>query len=294
MVFKPARLLTVGDHTKDPHLLDWLKKAQSAYLAESRGLTSIPSGGSVDVGKTVVPPQAFVAPVHFLDRPVSGAVIFALSTKGASRLSAQFRERQINKRYLAVVEDRGHVGHQLFGDRAQGDGEDWQLWVDYLVKDPRTNTVRVVAAPGPKAREFADGPKAQRCDLSVRQIRAFQLADLSGDETHRGHGQAPSPVYRLLEIKLGTGRSHQIRVQCAQRGLPLVGDLKYGARTGLSPGGNHHGAVALHAYVIGFKQPVGDKQVEVYAPVPRRWIEIFGEESLGDYIQNRDPRFGPF
>ena len=61
--------------------------------------------------------------------------------------------------------------------------------------------------------------------------------------------------------------------------MPLVGDFKYGAKTGLLPQALH-GSIGLHAYFLGFKLPVGDQDVKVYAPVPQRWIQVFGEDSF--------------
>src|SRR5882757_6929789 len=85
-VFKPARTLTSGDETGDVSLLDLAR----AYLKE----------------KYQKPGNVFVGLVHRLDRPVSGVVLFARTSKGAARLSEQFREGTVLKIYRAVVEGK--------------------------------------------------------------------------------------------------------------------------------------------------------------------------------------------
>lgn len=84
VVYKPAGVLVQGDHTGDISLLDVAK----AWLIE----------------KYHKPGQAFVGLVHRLDRPVSGVVVLAKTSKAAGRLSEQFREKQVQKTYIAVVE----------------------------------------------------------------------------------------------------------------------------------------------------------------------------------------------
>jgi 23S rRNA pseudouridine1911/1915/1917 synthase len=95
-VFKPAGLLTQGDQSGEPCLMDWVKR----WLAE----------------RYHKPGKVFLGLVHRLDRPVSGVVLFARTSKAASRLSQQFREREVDKRYLVAVEGtltpaRGRLEH---------------------------------------------------------------------------------------------------------------------------------------------------------------------------------------
>ncbi|MET0386725.1 MAG: RluA family pseudouridine synthase [Polyangiales bacterium] len=83
-VFKPAGVLTQGDRSGVPSLMDTVK----AWLAE----------------RYAKPGNVFLGLVHRLDRPVSGVVLFAKTSKAASRLSEQFRERSVEKLYLARIE----------------------------------------------------------------------------------------------------------------------------------------------------------------------------------------------
>jgi 23S rRNA pseudouridine1911/1915/1917 synthase len=109
-VDKPAGLLTMGDHTGQTTLVDLTR----SYLRE----------------KYQKPGNVFVGVVHRLDRPVSGVVLLARTSKGASRLSEQFRTHQVQKTYLALVE--GSVTNR------QG-----ELY-DRLIKDEQRNVVSVV------------------------------------------------------------------------------------------------------------------------------------------------------
>ena len=107
-VFKPAGLLTVGDRTGDVSLVDLVRD----YLRK----------------KYNKPGKIFVGVVHRLDRPVAGVVLFARTSKAASRLAEQFRTGRVQKIYQALVEGRVTT--------AQGE------LVDHLVKDRGKNVVR--------------------------------------------------------------------------------------------------------------------------------------------------------
>ncbi len=118
-VLKPARMLVAGDQTGDRNLLDLAKE----YLKE----------------KYLKPGNVFLGLVHRLDRPVSGIVLFARTSKGAARLSEQFRDRSITKRYLSLVEG--------IPDKTKGTCRSW------LLKDEKTNLVRIVPKGSAGAKE---------------------------------------------------------------------------------------------------------------------------------------------
>lgn len=196
-VHKPAGLLTQGDASGEASLLELTR----AHLRDTYGK----------------PGNVFVGLLHRLDKSVSGVVLFAKTSKGASRLSEQFRQRRVEKRYEALVE----------GLVAADEG----ALVDHFVdEDGRSRVVR----------EPVDGSK--RAALAFRVLRR--------------HASVTE-----LSIDLETGRKHQIRLQFATRGHPIVGDARYGARTKAPAGG-----IALCSTEISFRTATNDRAVSVRLP----------------------------
>lgn len=204
---KPARLLTASDKTGDETLLEQVRAHNAARQADGK--------------------KGYLVPIHFLDRPVSGVVVFAASSKAASRLNEQFRAHRVEKIYRAVVE----------GEPAAPAG----VLDDWLLKDRDDNVVTVVPPHTP-------GAKASQ--LAYKRLR-----------THAGRV--------LLELRPKTGRSHQIRVQLASRGMPIYGDRKYGASVAFD------GMIALHAYQVLFDHPVTKERLTVTAPLPEAWGDLW-------------------
>jgi 23S rRNA pseudouridine1911/1915/1917 synthase len=204
VVVKPVNLPVQGDASGDPDLLSLIK----ADLKE----------------RYQKPGQVFVGLVHRLDRPVGGVMVFAKTSKAAARLAEQIRVHEFKKIYYAVARGRPAV--------AAG-----QL-VDYLRKDPQTNTVQIVAATE---------PGAKKAILDYQVVAA--TAELS-----------------LVKINLRTGRPHQIRVQMAALGHPLYGDQKYGA--GVNRPGEQ---IALWAAELEFKHPTKAEQLEFVSKPPAQY-----------------------
>ncbi|MCS6867035.1 MAG: RluA family pseudouridine synthase [Gemmataceae bacterium] len=181
------------------------------------------------------PGNVFLGVVHRLDKPVSGALLFARTSKAAARLCEQFRAGMVEKVYWAVVETnrRGHttggVAPWLQGD--SGSLDDW------LKKDEPHHRVEVVAP----------------------QTTGAQLARLFWQVKGRHNGLI------WLELRPHTGRKHQLRVQLASRGGPIYGDAKYGSD---HPFGH---AIALHARSLTFLHPVTKEPITVKADVPTLW-----------------------
>ena len=211
VVSKPPGLLVQGDATGDADLVTLAK----AYLKE----------------RFDKPGNVFVGLVHRLDRPTSGLVALARTSKAASRLSDQFRRRAVAKRYLAVVDGR------LSG---AGRAEDWLA--------PSGGGVAVVAP---------DAPGAKRAALSWRVL------------AHRA-GRT------LVDVDLETGRKHQIRVQLAALGAPVVGDFRYGDPA--EPFADGRG-IALHAYALTLEHPTRRERVTFTAPPPPAWAGLFDDEA---------------
>lgn len=210
VVLKPAGLATQA-----PPQFDSLERRLRAWLAACH-----PERSFVYLG---VP--------HRLDRPVSGALVFATRRRGAFKLSRQFERREVRKLYWARVA----------GAVEPSEGE----WIDYMRKiygHPRAEIVP------------ADHAGAQRAELYYRTIER-------------------SAAYSWLEVELRTGRTHQIRVQAASRGHPVVGDAFYGSDMlfGEQHADERLRAIALHARSLSFIDPAGNQPVTVEAPTSADW-----------------------
>lgn len=175
----------------DNHVLALNKEAGVPTVPDSSGDESLLDQAKDYLRREFAKPGAvYLGVVHRLDRPVSGVVLLARTSKAAARLSAQFRARQVGKTYWGVCEAAPR------GD--EGVIEQW------LVKDSEKNRVRIVGAAARGAQ--------------LARTRWKRLASTSGKKRRF-----------LLELVPETGRPHQLRVAMASLGAPLLGDLKYGA-----------------------------------------------------------------
>ena len=159
--------------------------------------------------------SAEVFVVHRLDQPVEGVMVFARTKQAAAALSRQIQQKGVDKYYLAVVEgvpkpDRGTV-------------------TDYLLRDGKTNTSKVVPKGTAEAR------------LAVLH---YQVQETYGNSS-------------LVSIQLETGRHHQIRVQMAHMGHPLTGDKKYNPDCG-----SGYLPIALCSVKLSFLHPSTGKKME--------------------------------
>ncbi len=179
-------MLSQGDITGDEDLQSLLK----SYLRE----------------KYQKPGKVFLALVQRLDRPVSGLIVLARTSKAAARLSEQMRNRTITKEYLAVVESTAVISGTL---------------TNYVRKVEKNKKSEVFSEPTPGA---------------LKAVSAVQHL-----ETHNR--------FSLVSITLHTGRYHQIRSQLASRGMPIAGDIKYGAKTSTD------GSIALLCHRLEFQHP---------------------------------------
>jgi 23S rRNA pseudouridine1911/1915/1917 synthase len=193
---------------------------------------------------------------HRLDRPVSGAIVVARHVRAAQRLATQFENRTVTKIYWALVE--GVV---------EPDGA---KWTDHLHK--RHGMAQSIVVP-------ADDPRGKIAVMRYR-VRKY-IADPSwvggaNDKDASRPGRDGRAMCTMLEVELETGRTHQIRVQAASRGHPVVGDAQYGSTR---PFGEQFEderlrAIALHARHLGFNHPMTNEPVDVIAPLPPAWEEI--------------------
>ena len=178
------------------------------------------------------PGAVFLGVVHRLDRPVSGLVVFARTSKALTRLNKMFAEGEVHKTYWAIVK-RGERS-EVRGKKYCDDGE-WHTLENWLVRNEKQN------------KSYAydrERPNAKKAILKYRVI-------------------SQSDNYCLLEVNLMTGRHHQIRCQLSTMGCPIKGDLKYGA-----PRSNPDGSISLMSRRVEFIHPVSKEKIIVEAPLP--------------------------
>lgn len=213
IVNKDSGEIVQGDKTGDRPLSEMVKD----YLKE----------------KYQKPGAVFLGVVHRLDRPVSGLVVFARTSKALARLNKMFAEKdEIRKTYWAIVEGGQR---KTDGERRMVDGVEWMMLEHWLTRNEQQN------------KSYAhdhEVPHAKKAQLCYRVL------------AHGDH-------YDLLEVQLLTGRHHQIRCQLSAIGSPIKGDLKYGAHRS-----NADGSISLQSHRIAFTHPVSKQSVAVEAPVP--------------------------
>lgn len=193
VVMKPQNVPSCEDETKDTDMLSVIKE----HIREREHKT-----GNVYVGL-----------VHRLDRPTGGVMVYAKSSKAASRLSEQMRSGDFEKKYAAVL-----VGSPK---------EKKATLTDYLKKNAVNNMV-YVCPMGTEGAKFAE-----------LEYRILEEKD----------------GLSLAEIKLHTGRSHQIRVQMSHLGTPVYGDMRYGGEKAKK------GFLALWAVSLSFTHPVSKERM---------------------------------
>ena len=211
IVYKESGEIVQGDKTGDRPLSDLVK----AYIKE----------------KYQKPGEVFLGVVHRLDRPVSGLVVFARTSKALTRLNKMFRDGDVHKTYWAIV---GREKGTAKSEQSFDDGE-WHTLENWLVRNEQQN------------KSYAYDHEVPGSKKALLQYR--QLAE--GDH------------YRLLEVNLMTGRHHQIRCQLSAIGCPIKGDLKYGARRS-----NPDGSISLLSHHVSFVHPVSKSLIIVESPLP--------------------------
>jgi 23S rRNA pseudouridine1911/1915/1917 synthase len=166
------------------------------------------------------PGAAYLGVVHRLDRPTSGVVIFARTTKALTRMNKLFATHETVKNYWAIVEGKVNIKEQRL--------------THYLVRNTKQN------------KSYAHEHEVPNSKKAVLSYKVIQELDR----------------YTLLEIKLETGRHHQIRAQLSKIGCIIKGDLKYGAKRS-----NKDISIHLHARSLEFIHPVKKESVKIIAPV---------------------------
>ncbi len=191
------------------------------------------------------PGNVFLGVTHRLDRPTTGTVIFAKTSKALERMNRMFAEGEVHKTYWAIVATDTPMRRNSDGNYTElGNGipaeADLKHWI---VRNEKAN--RSVAYDTlEETMRHAPQKECKEARLHYKVI----------SNTER---------YALLEVKLFTGRHHQIRCQLSHIGFPIKGDLKYGA-----PRSNPDGGISLHSREARFIHPVSKEEIVVTSPVP--------------------------
>lgn len=182
---------------------------------------------------------------HRLDRPVSGVIVFAKTLKAAQKISRQFERRWVEKTYWALVEEAVTP--------AEG------TWTDQLKKTYGKPQSQVVAQSDPGGQ------------LAILHYKVAGTLDVTS-----AAGNTESARATLLEIQLETGRTHQIRVQAASRGHPLLGDELYGSLVPFGPWSDdeRERLIALHARGLKFRHPRTQQDLAFTAELPEFWPAV--------------------
>ena len=201
VALKPQNVPSCEDESKDKDMLTILKE----YIKE----------------KYDKPGNVYLGLVHRLDRPTGGVMVFAKSSKAASRLSEQLKDGDFEKRYFAVLcgtpkEEKATLTH-------------------YMKKNAVNNMVYVCPAT----------------------VAGAKFAELEYNLLEK------NDTLSLVDVRLHTCRSHQIRVQMNAIGTPIYGDMRYGGEKAKK------GNLALWAYYLSFTHPVSKERMVFRVQPPK-------------------------
>lgn len=186
----------------------------------------------------------YVYPVHRLDRPTSGVLLFALSSEIARLMNQQFTDKSIQKTYFALT--RGH----LLG----------QDTIDYPLKEKLDKL----------------GDKNVRRDKEPQQAQTFYQSMLTA--------ALPIPVgkfdtvrYTLVKLTPSTGRRHQIRRHLAHLRHPIIGDINYGDNKQNPFFREFFGfkRLMLIAKQLSFLHPITYEKIEIKLDFDHQWLSVF-------------------
>jgi RluA family pseudouridine synthase len=189
----------------------------------------------------------FVGIPHRLDRMTSGVMVVARNQRALRRLSEQFAARSVRKEYLAWV---------------FGNVEEQGLWTDWIRKIPDVAKAELVEPD-------VDGARLAELEFETLDRRFIGLQVLTTGE----QSQVSQPRQKetsLVRVALKTGRMHQIRIQFASRGHPILGDATYGGGIDFArqERETREPMLALHASRLEFSHPKTGERVVTQAPTP--------------------------
>ena len=206
---------------EDNHLIAVNKKSGDIVQGDKTGDTPLSDFVKEYIKKKYNKPgEVFLGTIHRLDRPTSGIVLYARTSKALSRMNEQFRNKEVQKTYLAVVDNIPPNNAGTLDN--------------YLQKNQKQNKSYVTK-----------GSNGKHAILDYKLLKKLDN-------------------FYLIEIKPQTGRHHQIRVQLANIGCIIKGDLKYGAKRS-----NKDASIHLLAQKLEFIHPVKKEPITIVSPTPK-------------------------
>jgi len=208
---------------EDNHLIAINKKAGDIVQGDKTGDTPLSDFVKAYIKKKYKKPgEVFLGTIHRLDRPTSGIVLYARTSKALSRMNEQFRNKEVQKTYWAVVNNAPPNTSGTLDN--------------YLQKNEKQNKSFITK-----------GAEGKHAVLDYKLLKKLDN-------------------FYHLEIKPKTGRHHQIRVQLANIGCIIKGDLKYGAKSS-----NKDASINLLAQKLEFTHPVKKEAITIVAPCPKKF-----------------------
>ena len=200
-----------------------------------------------------------VYPVHRLDKPTSGVLVFALSSEMASLIVDQWREREVEKRYLAIT--RGYMPEHIH--------------LDYAMKPPVDKY----------AKHEVDKPAQEAITDFYMKAKVEIPVEID---------KYPQSRYSLVEAVPKTGRKHQIRRHLKHLSHPIIGDARYGKGRHSRYFRDHFdaGRLLLHAWQLQMQHPVTNETLTFVAPLDPIWNRLivrFGwQQQLPEALHQED------
>lgn len=182
--------------------------------------------------------------VHRLDKDTSGVIVIALDDKAYYNLIEQFKRREINRRYIALI----------YGNLREDEGE-ISLRIGRSESDRKKMSTRV-----------RKGKEA---------VTRWKILERFGKAT-------------LIAVRLGTGRTHQIRVHFASIGHPVLGDRTYGKKVEIEAKSRKKilfPRQMLHAEILGFAHPDSGEYLEFSSPVPEDMAERIKDIKGDEWVE---------
>lgn len=198
----------------------------------------------------------YVYPVHRLDKPTSGVLLFALDADSARALSQQFLQQQVTKNYLAVVRgfcaDTATVNHPLIDEDPQGK---------------------------------KDSAQQAKSALTQFQCLAHHQLDVH-IETY------PNSRYSLLLAKPQSGRRHQIRRHCKHMSHPIIGDAKHGRGRHNRYFAEHLDCprLLLHASSLQFTHPANQQEIQLNAGLDQHFSALIERFNWQQQLAEASPK----